>query len=104
MTKAPNDSFTPPRQQQQSLAKGVAGSKGRFDAGDGDGFGGRVGGKSGNPLMESFPLSIPLLRPSTKPKTAHDGGYRSARQQAEGESKCKNVRLKPKPALLTQWL
>ena len=39
-----------PRQQQHSLAEGVAGSKDGFDAGDGDGFGGRVGGKSGSLL------------------------------------------------------
>ena len=50
VTVAPNDSFTPPRQQQHSLAEGVAGSKGGFDAGDEDGFGGRVGGKSGSLL------------------------------------------------------
>ena len=54
--------------------------------------------------MESFPPSIPLLRPSKNPKTTHDGGYRSVRQQAEGGSKRKNVRLWPKPAPLTQWL
>ena len=54
--------------------------------------------------MESSPPSIPLLRPSKTPKTTHDGGYRSVRQQAEGESKRKNVRLWPKPAPLTQWL
>ena len=104
MTEAPNNSFTPPRQQQHSLAKGVAGSKGGFDAGNGDGFGGRVGGKSVSPLMETCPPSMPLLRPSKKPKTTHDGGYLSARQQAKGEHKRKNVRLKPKSALLTQWL
>ena len=54
--------------------------------------------------MESSPPLIPLLRPSKKPKTTHDGGYRSARQEAKGEPERKNVRLKPKPALLTQWL
>ena len=86
VTEAPNDSFTPPRQQQHSLAKGVAGSKGGFDAGDGDGFGGRVGGKSVSPLMETCPPSIPLLRPPKKPKTTYDGGYRSARQKRPFEA------------------
>ena len=104
VTEAPNDSSTPQRQQQPSLAKGVAGSKGGFDAGDGGGFGGGGGGKSGSLLMENSPPSIPLLRPSKKPKTMHDGGYRSARQQAKGEPKRKNVHLQPKPAPLTQWL
>ena len=82
----------------------MAGSKGGFDTGDGDGFGGGRGGKSGSLLIESSPPSIPLLRPSKKPKTMHDGGYRSARQQAKGEPKRKNVHLQPKPAPLTQWL
>ena len=104
VTEAPNDSSTPQRQQQPSLAKGVAGSKGGFDTGDGDGFGGGGGGKSGSLLMESSPPSISLLRPSKKPKTMHDGGYRSACQQAKGEPKRKNVHLQPKPAPLTQWL
>ena len=75
VTEAPNDSSTPQRQQQPSLAKGVAGSKGGFDTGDGDGFGGGGGGKSRSLLMESSLLSIPLLRPSKKPNTMHDGGY-----------------------------
>ena len=104
VTEAPNDSSTPRRQQQPSLAKGVAGSKGGFDTGDGDGFGGGGGGKSGSLLMESSPPSIPLLRPSKKPKTMHDGGYRSARQKAKSEPKRKNVHLQPKPAPLAQWL
>ena len=104
VTKAPNDSFTPPRQQQHSLADGVAGSKGGLDAGDGDEFGGRVGGKSGGPLHGKLSGFDTLLRPSKKPKTTHDGGYRSSRHQAKGEPKRKNVRLKPKPALLMQWL
>ena len=54
--------------------------------------------------MESSPPSIPLLRPSKKPNTMHDEGYRSARQQAKGEPKRKNVHLQPKPAPLEQWL
>ena len=85
VTEAPNDSSTPQRQQQPSLAKGVAGSKGGFDAGGGGGVGGGGGGKSGSLLMEKSPPSIPLLRPSKKPKR-------------------KNVHLQPKPAPLTQWL
>ena len=104
VTEAPNDSSTPQRQQQPSLAKGVAGSKGGFDAGGGGGVGGGGGGKSGSLIMENSPPSIPLLRPSKKPKTMHDGGYRSARQQTKGEPKRKNVHLQPKPAPLTQWL
>ena len=104
VTEEPNDSSTPQRQQQPSLAKGVAGSKAGFDTGDGDGFGGGGGGKSGSLLMESSPPSIPLLRPSKKPKTMHDGDYRSAHQKAKGEPKRKNVHLQPKPAPLAQWL
>ena len=104
VTEAPNDASTPQRQQQHSLAIGVAGSKDGFDAGDGDEFGGGVGGKSGSPLTESSSHSIPLLRPSKKPKTTHDGGYRSVCQQAVWEFKRKNGHLQPKPVPLMQWL
>ena len=104
VTEAPNDASTPQRQQQHSMAIGVAGSKDGFDAGDGDEFGGGVGGKSRSPLMESSSHSIPLLRPSKKPKTTHDGGYRSVCQQAVWEFKRKNGHLQLKPAPLTQWL
>ena len=104
VTEAPNNSSTPQRQQQHPFMTGVAGSKGGLDAGDGDGYAGGVGGKSESPLMASSAPSIPFLRPSKKLKTNHDKGYRSARQQAEGEHKRKNIALQPTPAPLTQWL
>ena len=103
-TEAPNNSSTPQRQEQHPLVTKVAGSKRGLDAGDGDDYAGGLGGESGSPLMASSSPSIRSLRPSKKPKRTHDEGYRSARQQAQGEHKRKNVPLQPKPAPLTEWL
>ena len=69
MTEAPNDSFTPPKQQQHSLVDGVAESKGGLDADDGDGFGGRVGDKSGVPLHGK------LSAFDTPPETLQEAQY-----------------------------
>ena len=81
----------------------MAGNNGGFDAGDGDSFGGVVGGENRNPLMADSPSSTHLLRPK-KPKKMYDRNYQLIRQQAEGEPKRKNASLQSKPTPFTQWL
>ena len=75
VTEAPNGSSTPQKYKHHSLVTGVAGNNGGFDASDGDGFGGVVGGENENPLMANSPSSTHLLRPSKKPKNMYDRDY-----------------------------